>query len=296
MINTNFYPFTALIDNDSDYLMGCYSFAERISFGKNHPFTITERNAIDIVKNNASRIAAEVATKQATEEIVELQNSNQIIHAYNIFVEEGATLENCTLNASEGPIYIAKGCKIMDGAILRGPIFIDENSVIKMGATIYGGTSIGKHCVVGGEVKNSIINNYSNKAHHGYLGDSIIGKWCNLGAGTSNSNVKNNGSDVVVKLENEEINAGNKFGLLMGDYSRSAINTSFNTGTVVGTCCNIFAEGLTSKFIPHFSWGCNGEKYQLPKAFTDIENWKKMKGEILSDNEKEILKQLYSNL
>ncbi|MBP6431174.1 MAG: hypothetical protein KA319_05355 [Ferruginibacter sp.] len=295
MSNTNFYPFTSLINNDSDYLMGCYSFAERISFGENHPFAITEKNAIDIVKNNAKRIIAEVATKQMTGEIVELQNSSQIINAYNIFVEEGAILENCTLNASEGSIYIAKGCKIMDGAILRGPIFIDENSVIKMGATIYGGTSIGKHCIVGGEIKNSIINNYSNKAHHGYLGDSFIGKWCNLGAGTSNSNVKNNGSDVIVKLDNEEVNAGNKFGLLMGDYSRCAINTSFNTGTVVGTCCNIFAEGLTPKFIPHFSWGCDGERYELPKAFADIENWKKMKGETLTENEKEILKNLYIN-
>lgn len=295
MSNTNYYPFTGLIDDDSDYLMGCYSFAERNSFGADHPFAVTEKNAIDIVKNNAKRIVSEVSLKQMTGEILDLHNSNQVIHAYNIFVEEGAILENCTLNASEGPIYIAKGCKIMDGAILRGPIFIDEGSIIKMGATIYGGTSIGKHCIVGGEVKNSIINNYSNKAHHGYLGDSIIGKWCNLGAGTSNSNVKNNGSDVIVKLGNEEVNAGNKFGLLMGDYSRCAINTSFNTGTVVGTCCNIFAEGLTPKFILHFSWGCQGEKYQLPKAFDDIANWKKMKGEQLTDKEKAVLKNIYAN-
>jgi UDP-N-acetylglucosamine diphosphorylase / glucose-1-phosphate thymidylyltransferase / UDP-N-acetylgalactosamine diphosphorylase / glucosamine-1-phosphate N-acetyltransferase / galactosamine-1-phosphate N-acetyltransferase len=295
MNNTNFYPFAGLIDDDSDYLMGCYSFAERNSFGASHPFVVDVKNAINIVKNNAKRIVADVAVKQMTGKILDLHNSNQIIHAYNIFVEEGTILENCTLNASEGPIYIAKGCKIMDGAILRGPIFIDEGSIVKMGATIYGGTSIGKNCIVGGEIKNSIINNYSNKAHHGYLGDSMIGKWCNLGAGTSNSNVKNNGSDVIIKLQNEELNVGNKFGLLMGDYSRCAINTSFNTGTVVGVCCNVFANGLTPKYIPNFSWGCLGEKYELPKAFTDIENWKKMKGEILTNEEKELLKYIYTN-
>ena len=295
MHNTNFYPFTKVVDDDSDFLMGCFSFAERNCFGIGSPYLVEVKNCVDVVKNNAATIVRDVAIKQINKVTLELNSSSQIIHAYNIFVEEGAILENCILNASEGPIYIAKNSKIMDGAILRGPIFIDEGSIVKMGATIYGGTSIGKKCVVGGEIKNSIINNFSNKAHHGYLGDSIIGKWCNLGAGTSTSNVKNNGSDVMLQLANAELNAGNKFGLLMGDYSRSAINTSFNTGTVVGTCCNIFTEGLTPKYIPNFSWGCKGERYELPKAFTDIENWKIMKGETLSKEERELLKNLYSN-
>ncbi len=295
MHNTNFYPFTKVVDDDSNFLMGCFSFAERNSFGIGSPYLVEVKNCVDIVKNNAATIVGDVAIKQINKAMLELSSSSQIIHAYNIFVEEGAILENCILNASEGPIYIAKNCKIMDGAILRGPIFIDEGSIVKMGATIYGGTSIGKNCVVGGEIKNSIINNFSNKAHHGYLGDSIIGKWCNLGAGTSTSNVKNNGSDIVLQLANAELNAGNKFGLVMGDYSRSAINTSFNTGTVVGTCCNIFTEGLTPKYIPNFSWGCKGERYELPKAFTDIDNWKIMKGETLSKDERELLKNLYTN-
>ena len=295
MHNTNFYPFTKVVDDDSDFLMGCFSFAERNCFGIGSPYLVEVKNCVDVVKNNAATIVRDVAIKQINKATLELNSSSQIIHPYNIFVEEGAILENCILNASEGPIYIAKNSKIMDGAILRGPIFIDEGSIVKMGATIYGGTSIGKNCVVGGEIKNSIINNFSNKAHHGYLGDSIIGKWCNLGAGTSTSNVKNNGSDVMLQLANAELNAGNKFGLLMGDYSRSAINTSFNTGTVVGTCCNIFTEGLTPKYIPNFSWGCKGERYELPKAFTDIENWKIMKGETLSKEERELLKNLYPN-
>lgn len=295
MHNTNFYPFTKVVDDDSDFLMGCFSFAERNSFGIGSPYLVEVKNCVDVVKNNAATIVRDVAIKQINKATLELNSSSQIIHAYNIFVEEGAILENCILNASEGPIYIAKNSKIMDGAILRGPIFIDEGSIVKIGATIYGGTSIGKNCVVGGEIKNSIINNFSNKAHHGYLGDSIIGKWCNLGAGTSTSNVKNNGSDVMLQLANAELNAGNKFGLLMGDYSRSVINTSFNTGTVVGTCCNIFTDGLTPKYIPNFSWGCKGERYELPKAFTDIENWKIMKGETLSKEERELLKNLYPN-
>jgi UDP-N-acetylglucosamine diphosphorylase/glucosamine-1-phosphate N-acetyltransferase len=295
MHNTNFYPFTKVVDDDSDFLMGCFSFAERNCFGIGSPYLVEVKNCVDVVKNNAATIVRDVAIKQINKATLELNSSSQIIHPYNIFVEEGAILENCILNASEGPIYIAKNSKIMDGAILRGPIFIDEGSIVKMGATIYGGTSIGKNCVVGGEIKNSIINNFSNKAHHGYLGDSIIGKWCNLGAGSSTSNVKNNGSDVMLQLANAELNAGNKFGLLMGDYSRSAINTSFNTGTVVGTCCNIFTEGLTPKYIPNFSWGCKGERYELPKAFTDIENWKIMKGETLSKEERELLKNLYPN-
>ena len=295
MHNTNFYPFTKVVDDDSDFLMGCFSFAERNCFGIGSPYLVEVKNCVDVVKNNAATIVRDVAIKQINKVTLELNSSSQIIHPCNIFVEEGAILENCILNASEGPIYIAKNCKIMDGAILRGPIFINEGSIVKMGATIYGGTSIGKNCVVGGEIKNSIINNFSNKAHHGYLGDSIIGKWCNLGAGSSTSNVKNNGSNVMLQLANAELNAGNKFGLLMGDYSRSAINTSFNTGTVVGTCCNIFTEGLTPKYIPNFSWGCKGERYELPKAFTDIENWKIMKGETLSKEERELLKNLYPN-
>ena len=295
MHNTNFYPFTKVVDDDSDFLMGCFSFAERNCFGIGSPYLVEVKNCVDVVKNNAATIVRDVAIKQINKATLELNSSSQIIHAYNIFVEEGAILENCILNASEGPIYIAKNSKIMDGAILRGPIFIDEGSIVKMGATMYGGTSIGKKCVVGGEIKNSIINNFSNKAHHGYLGDSIICNWCNLGAGSSTSNVKNNVSNVMLQLANAELNAGNKFGLLMGDYSRSAINTSFNTGTVVGTCCNIFTEGLTPKYIPNFSWGCKGERYELPKAFTDIENWKIMKGETLSKEERELLKNLYPN-
>ncbi len=167
-----------------------------------------------------------------------------------------------------------------------------------MGTKIYGATSIGNKCTVGGEIKNSVFFDYSNKAHDGYIGDSVIGAWCNLGAGASNSNIKNTASEVKVwhQFSKTNISAGTKCGLLMGDYSRSAINTSFNTGTVTGICCNIFGEGLTPKFIPNFSWGINDPtKYKFEKALNDIANWKKLKNEMLSDIEIQTLKHIFEN-
>ncbi len=220
--------------------------------------------------------------------------TNQCIKASDIFAEEGAQAEHCILNASTGPIYIGKNVQIMEGTMIRGPFSAGEGTLIKMGSKIYGATSIGPCCVAGGEIKNAVLFGYSNKAHDGYLGDSVIGEWCNLGAGTSNSNIKNTGGEVKYYIDANRIPlaAGNKAGLLMGDYSRCAINTSFNTGTVVGVCCNIFGE-MPGKYVHHFSWGT--ERYIFDKALQDIANWKKMKGHEISINEIEILNQLYSN-
>jgi hypothetical protein len=137
---------------------------------------------------------------------------------------------------------------------------------------------------------------YSNKAHDGYMGDAVIAEWCNLGAGTSNSNIKNTASDVKVwhQPSKDYIKAGMKCGLLMGDYSRCAINTSFNTGTVVGVCANIFGEGLTPKFIPSFTWGNKGlSMYEFEKALSDISNWKKLKNEQLTEAEAIQLKHIF---
>lgn len=214
-----------------------------------------------------------------------------------LFIEEGLSAACCTLNTLTGPIYIAKNVTIMEGAHLRGPLYIGEGSVIKMGATIYGATTIGTSCVIGGEVKNSVVMGYSNKAHDGYLGDAVIGSWCNLGAGTSCSNVKNAANNVSIwsMFKNEFVDAGKKCGLIMGDYSRSAINTSFNTGTVVGICANIFQNGaLTPNFIPNFAWGIN-DVYRLEKVFVDIQNWMDFKRCTLENTQKEILNNLYNN-
>jgi UDP-N-acetylglucosamine diphosphorylase/glucosamine-1-phosphate N-acetyltransferase len=221
--------------------------------------------------------------------------TNHFVSPGNIFIEEGAIVEHCTINAAEGPVYIGKNSLIMEGAMIRGPFALCEGAVIKMGAKIYGATTIGPYCIAGGEIKNSVFFGYSNKAHDGYLGDSVIGEWCNLGAGTSNSNIKNNAG--IIKIWNNTRKdfepAGIKCGLLMGDYSRSAINTSFNTGTVIGVCCNIFGRDIPPKYIPDFSWG--KEKYILAKALEDIDNWKKLKGKNITEKEKQMLAKLYSS-
>lgn len=214
----------------------------------------------------------------------------------NIFIEPGAKVEHCILNAKSGPIYISSGSIIMEGACIRGPFALGKNAVVKMGARIYGATTIGDHCIAGGEIKNSIMIGFSNKAHDGYLGDSVIGRWCNLGAGTSNSNIKNSAATVKVWDNHQQgfKEAGQKCGLLMGDYSRASINTSFNTGTVVGICSNVFGAGLTPKYIPDFSWGMEEkEQYEWEKALRDIENWKKLKGEVLHEQEIQKLKAIF---
>ena len=225
-----------------------------------------------------------------------ISETNKVIQPENIIIEEGAVMEHCMINASTGPVYIGKNAVVMEGSMLRGPIAICENAVVKMGTTIYGGTTIGPYCTAAGEIKNSILQAYSNKAHHGYLGDSVLGEWCNLGAGTSTSNIKNSGADVMVwnKAFNQKMNAGKKCGMIMGDYSRTAINTAINSGTVIGICCNVFGEGLTQPFIKDFTWGMGFEpNYTLPKALEHINNWKEMKGEKLSSAEISVLNYIF---
>jgi hypothetical protein len=171
-----------------------------------------------------------------------------------------------------------------------------EGACLKMGSKVYGAVTLGPYCIAAGEIKNAVLFGYSNKAHDGYLGDSVIGEWCNLGAGTTNSNLKNNVGDVMLWTLNGQMNAGKKCGVMMGDYSRTAINTSINTGTVIGVCCNVFGAGLTPKYIPNFSWGSEGvDRYRLENALNDIAAWKKFKGKTVSENETGILTYIYNN-
>jgi UDP-N-acetylglucosamine diphosphorylase/glucosamine-1-phosphate N-acetyltransferase len=223
-----------------------------------------------------------------------ISKSNKITSGQNIFLEKGARVEHSTLNATNGPIYIGKNAEVMEGALIRGPFAMGEGSCLKMGAKIYGAVTLGPYCIAGGEIKNSVLFGYSNKAHDGYLGDSVIGEWCNLGAGTTNSNLKNNAADVKVWTPKGQVTAGTKCGVMMGDYTRTAINTSINTGTVIGASCNVFGNGLTPKYIPNFSWGSEGVKrYEFDKAIQDIEGWKKLKAQAVSENEKSILKYIF---
>jgi len=225
-----------------------------------------------------------------------ISESNKIIQPENILIEEGATVEHCIINASMGPVYIGKNATVMEGAMLRGPIAICEGAVVKMGAKIYGATTIGPYCSAGGEIKNSILQSFSNKSHDGYMGDSVVGSWCNLGAGTSNSNIKNTGNEISVWHDELQSNfiVGRKCGMLMGDYSRTAINTSINSGSVIGMCCNVYGEGLTPKNIEDFSWGINNaSNYKFEKAIEHIGNWKALKGEKLSSEEISVLKYIF---
>lgn len=250
----------------------------------------------DIFQVNAWALNEDVNLLKKTRSFQKISSTNKLTAPENIFIEKGAKVEHCIINAEQGPVYIAKGAVVMEGCCLRGPLSVGEGAVVKMGSKIYGATTIGPHCIVGGEIKNSVFFGYSNKAHDGYIGDSVIGEWCNLGAGTSNSNIKNNASEVMVYTPQGLQNAGKKCGVFMGDYSRTAINTSFNTGTVVGVSANVYGAGLSPKFIPNFSWGYEGiERYDLHRALTDIEKWKEFKNEMLSGNETIILKHIFDH-
>jgi len=225
----------------------------------------------------------------------------ETVHCINktqIFLEAGAKVEIAVLNASDGPIYLAKDSEIMEGCLVRGPFALGEHSVLKMGAKIYGATSIGPYCKVGGEVNNAIFTGYSNKAHDGFIGNSVIGEWCNLGADTNNSNLKNNYANVKLwDYESEKFkDTGLQFcGLIMGDHSKCGINTMFNTGTLVGVSANIFGGNFPRNFIPSFSWGGSAgfTTYQLNKVFEVAEKVMSRRAIEFNNQDKSILKHVF---
>jgi len=223
--------------------------------------------------------------------------SVQTVQPDQVFIEEGARLSICILNAATGPIYIGKNAEIMEGSVVRGPFVLGENAVLKMNSRVYGATTLGPFCMGGGEIKNTVMMGYSNKAHDGYLGDSVIGEWCNFGAGSTNSNIKNTAGEVKVWDMGAEkyVGVGQKCGVIMGDYSRVAINSSINTGSMIGVSCNVFGAGLLPTIIPNFAWGVNGTRYELPKAFAAIDNWKRLKGANLSHSEIAVLQYIFDH-
>ena len=212
----------------------------------------------DIFRLNEDAIQADFYLLTEDEISEPLSKTNTVIGDGQVFLAPGAVVECAILNAKNGPIYIGKNAEVMEGSLVRGPFALGEHSTLKMGAKIYGGTTVGPHCKVGGEVSNSVIMGYSNKGHDGFLGNSVIGEWCNLGADTNTSNLKNNYASVRLwSYETEGFaKTGLQFcGLMMGDHSKSGINTMFNTGTVVGVSANIFGASFPRNFIPSFSWG-----------------------------------------
>jgi UDP-N-acetylglucosamine diphosphorylase/glucosamine-1-phosphate N-acetyltransferase len=212
-----------------------------------------------------------------------------------IFIEEGATIECSTFNVKGGPVYIARGAEIMEGCLIRGPFALGDHAGLKMAAKIYGDTTIGPHCRVGGEVSNGVFFGYSNKGHDGFLGNSVVGEWCNLGADTNTSNLKNNYGNVDVWNYREEkyLSTGMQFhGLIMADHAKSSINTMFNTGTVVGVAANVFDSGFPDKFIPSFTWGgAEGtETFRFDKALEVAARMMERRGISLSQADIDILK------
>ncbi|KXK43939.1 MAG: nucleotidyl transferase [Bacteroidetes bacterium OLB11] len=216
------------------------------------------------------------ALRQDYERITNGRESQSLSHTntligHQIFIEEGAYVEGAIINSNTGPVYIGRNAEVMEGCVIRGPFAMGEHAVLKMGAKIYGATTLGPGCKVGGEVNNSVMIANSNKAHDGFLGNSVIGEWCNLGADSNNSNLKNNYEEVKLWSESQKsfVKTGLQFcGLIMGDHSKCGINTMFNTGTVVGFSCNIFGAGFPRNFIPSYSWGSASgmAEYQLKKA------------------------------
>lgn len=197
---------------------------------------------------------------------IELPNHVQVIGPLeNLIMAMGAQVNACTINTEAGPVLLGPESEIQEGSNIRGPLFLGANSIIKMGSRVYGPTTIGAQCRIGGEVSNATFLGFSNKGHEGFLGNSVIGHWCNLGADTNTSNLKSNYSSVRLWSEKEQmyVDSGLQFcGLIMGDHSKSGINTMFNTGTIVGPGCNIFGSGFQPKHIPSFSWG-GGQDWQL---------------------------------
>jgi len=256
-------------------------------------------NSWDIFSKNEVAIADDFSILTAGRKSQTVSASNFVIgDRSKIFIEEGATVEFAYLNTNAGPIYIGKNAVSMEGSKIRGPFALCEHATIKMDAKIYEGTTIGPYCKVGGEIQNSVFFGYSNKGHDGYLGNAVVGEWCNFGADTNNSNLKNTYD--IVKLwsykQGKFVSTGLQFcGLIMGDHSKTGINTMFNTGTVVGVSCNIFGAGYQRNFLPNFSWGgpSGMHRFNLKKAFDVCTAVMKRRGKKFDENEKEILTHLY---
>lgn len=252
----------------------------------------------DIFTKNGEAMEADFELITEGRKSMPIPTSNNVICPGNVFLEPGAKLEFCTLNASTGSIYIGKDAEIMEGSIIRGGFALCEGSQVKLGAKIYGPTTVGPYSKVGGEVSNSVIFGYSNKGHDGFLGNSVLGEWCNLGADTNSSNLKNNYDEVKLwSYETKSLEkTGRTFcGLMMGDHSKSGINTMFNTATVVGVSANVFGGGFPEKYIPSFSWGgAEGTTvYRLDKALETAERVMARRDISLTDMDKDILQHIF---
>ncbi len=256
------------------------------------------KNTWDIFSKNAEALQADFDFLTEGRNSAPISKTNSLINPKNIFLEEGASVEYSILNATEGPIYLGKDSEIWEGSLIRGAFALCNNAVVKMGAKMYGATTVGPFGKVCGEISNSVIFGYTSKGHEGYLGNAVLGEWCNIGADSNNSNLKNNYAKVRLwnyaseKFEQTELQF---CGLMMGDHSKTAINTMFNTGTVIGVNANIYVPGFPRNFIPSFSWGgASGfSTYQPQKAFEAAKVMMARRGVEFDEKEANILNHVF---
>ncbi len=252
----------------------------------------------DLFQKNGEAIKSDFALLTRGKKSQSLNKTNKVIGKNKIFIERGAKINCAIFNTEDGPVYIAKDAEIMEGSVIRGPFALCEHATVKMSAKIYGPATIGPHCKVGGEISNVIFQAYSNKGHDGFLGNSVVGEWCNFGADTNSSNLMNTYGKLKIYSyrENKMVQTNVTFcGLLMGDHSKTGINTMLNTGTVVGVSANIFGAGFPAKYIPSFTWGGaeKSEKFKLEKAFEVASNMMERRKIVLSPADKKILTYLH---
>ncbi|MEM9328242.1 MAG: glucose-1-phosphate thymidylyltransferase, partial [Bacteroidota bacterium] len=252
----------------------------------------------DVFRLNPGEIEADFALLATNKKSQAIDDPHTCQYGDKIFLEEGVHIKAAVLNAEDGPIYFGKNVKISEGSIVRGPTALCEGSQLSMGAKVRGNVTVGPYSKIGGEVSNAVLQGYSNKSHDGYLGSSVVGEWCNLGAATNNSNLKNNYGKVKMwNFANRQFrDSGLQFcGLIMGDHTRCAINTTFNTGTTTGIMSNIFGAGFHRNFIPSFSWGGTGgfATYQFEKAVESAERAMIRREQRFSEEERGILRHIF---
>jgi|SRR5690554_2832126 len=221
-----------------------------------------------------------------------------ILNPYNVWLGEGTEFKpGVVIDASEGPVVIDENVKILSNTTLSGPAYIGKNSLIKAGSKIYAGTSIGPRCKVAGEIEDTIFQGYSNKQHDGFLGHSYLGEWINLGAGTNNSDLKNNYQEIKVYFypQQKKIETGSQFmGTIIGDHTKTGINSAINTGTVIGIGCNLYGQELFNDYIPSFCWG-NATKlvpHRIDKFLQTVRTVKERRGLALTETESELYKRI----
>jgi UDP-N-acetylglucosamine diphosphorylase/glucosamine-1-phosphate N-acetyltransferase len=254
-----------------------------------HPEDIFRQNDVELRKD------FKLLTKGRTSAAI---SSTNTIIGNDFFAEEGAVAECSTFNTTTGPIYLGADTEVWEGANIRGSFALCEHSQVKMGAKIYGASTVGPHSRVGGEISNAVIWGYSSKGHDGFLGNSVLGEWCNIGADSNNSNLKNNYAEVKLwdYATGHFRKTGLQFcGLIMADHVKCGINTMFNTGTVVGVSANVFGEGLHNNFIPDFAWGggTGFETYSIQKMFETAERVYVRRDRVFDQLEQDILKKVF---